>query len=165
MVILLVGVTGSGKTTIGWLLAETLDWDFIDADYLHGDYHLIKLSRGVPLTNVDREPWLDGLEQVVNDSLDNFRNLIVACSLLTERDRERLQQNSADVKIVYLKGSPQLLRQRVRERRDYFMSPTILPTQLLTLEEPTTALSVDIDRSPEDLVYHIMLCLDLWDRN
>lgn len=165
MVILLVGVTASGKSTIGLLLAEMLDWNFIDADYLHPIEHITKLSRGVPLTDIDRQVWLECLQDAVRYSLKENSNLILAGSLLKASYRKMLRLDPDEVKIVYLKGSTQLLRQRFRSRKPHFMSPSMLSTQLATLEEPEDAYLIDIDQSPEAAAYQIMRMLDLWHRN
>jgi gluconokinase len=165
MVILLMGVTASGKSTIGLMLAEMLDWNFIDADYMHSMEHIHKLMRGVPLTDDDRQVWLECLQDAVEYSLRENSNLILACSLLKASYRDRLRLDHNEVKIVYLKGSTQLLRQRFRERKPHFMSPSMLSTQLATIEEPQDAHEVNIDQSPEETAHQILLMLDLWDRN
>jgi gluconokinase len=166
MIILLMGVSGAGKSTVGLMLAEEMDWNFIDADNLHTPENIAKMSRGIALTDADRQPWLQAIQEMIRYSLDEHKDLIIACSALKASDREMLYQDSEQVKLVYLKGSAQVLRERLRQRPDHFMSPTLLPSQLATLEEPEQAVTLEVDRkTPGDLVYQVMLKLGLWDRN
>jgi gluconokinase len=166
MIILLMGVSGAGKSTVGLMLAEEMDWNFIDADNLHTPENIAKMSRGIALTDADRQPWLQAIQEMIRYSLDEHKDLIIACSALKASDREMLYQDSEQVKLVYLKGSAQVLRERLRQRADHFMSPTLLPSQLATLEEPEQAVTLEVDRkTPEELVYQVMLKLGLWDRN
>lgn len=144
MVIVLVGVAGSGKTTVGTLLAAILGWMFIDADDLHPPANKEKIRRGVPLGDADRWPWLDRVRQVIERCRDENRNAVVACSALKRAYRAYLVIDPALVKFVYLKGAPDLIRRRLASRVHPFMPAALLSSQFEALEEPSDAIIVDI---------------------
>lgn len=160
MVIILMGVTGSGKTTVGEMLAAQLGWEFCDADSLHPPANVGKMRRGIPLTDEDRYPWLDLLSNQIRTYLTENRNAAMACSALKATYRERLLIDEA-VKLVYLKGSFELIQARLLARRGHYMNPNLLESQFATLEEPKDALSVDISPQPETIIASIRKQLNL----
>jgi gluconokinase len=155
MVILVMGVSGSGKTTVGELLARETGWRFIDADDVHPPANIAKMAAGQPLTDEDRAPWLAALRDRINDQLNRQENAIVTCSALKERYRDVLVVDPERVKIVHLHGSPELLRSRISGRSGHFMPATMLDSQLAALEPPKCALTLDVAQTPEELVARI----------
>ena len=146
-----MGVTGSGKTTIGRLFAESLGWKFFDADDFHPAANIEKMKRGVPLNDADREPWLSRVRRVISDCIERNESAVIACSALKESYRKFLSI-SESVKIVYLKGEPDVLEQRLRSRSDHYMNPDLLASQFQTLEEPHDSLRIDVSLSPPEIV-------------
>ncbi|MFN2444548.1 MAG: gluconokinase [Vicinamibacterales bacterium] len=151
MIVILMGVAGSGKTTIGTLLADELGWPFLDGDDLHPPANIDKLRRGVALSDGDREPWLERLRSVIGETAARGESAVVACSALKATYRERLRIDGSVI-FVFLRGSYDLIEQRLREREGHFMSPQLLQSQFATLEEPADALVVDIDAPPRTIV-------------
>jgi len=160
MVIILMGVSGAGKTTVGQLLASQLGWAFADADDYHSATNVEKMRTGIPLTDADRAPWLETLRVLIARWIAAGKNAVLACSALKHTYREQLQL-SAEVKIVYLKGSPSLLQQRLRSRLGHFMTEQMFASQLAALEEPHHAVVVDIDSSPAEIATQIRIALAL----
>jgi gluconokinase len=154
MIILLMGPAGSGKTTVGELLAARLGWKFADGDSFHPAVNIEKMSRGVPLSDDDRQPWLNSLRDLMLQREAQGQNVVLACSALKRRYRELLRI-SADVKIVYLKGTYELLRERLRSRKGHYAGEQLLAGQFTDLEEPADALTIDASRSPEEIVAEI----------
>lgn len=154
MVILLMGVSGSGKTTVGQLLATQLGWQFADADDYHSASNIEKMRTGIPLTDDDRAPWLAILHSMCAQWIATRKNAVLACSALKRAYREELRI-SPNVKFVYLKGSPQLLCERLHARTGHFMTERMLTSQLEALEEPEDALIVEVDHSPAAIVAEI----------
>jgi gluconokinase len=148
-----MGVSGSGKTTVGRLLAETVGGRFIDADAFHPPANIEKLRNGRPLTEDDRWPWLDGLVGIVLHH-DEERSLIIACSALKEAYRQRLGRDRFS--LVYLKGSEVEIAPRLENRRGHFMPADLLASQFADLEEPEDALTVSISCSPDRIVRRII---------
>ena len=138
-----MGVSGSGKTTVGTLLSKNYGWTFFDADDFHPPANIEKMAQGIPLTDADRIPWLDALRRLVDEHRDSENVMLLACSALKQSYRERLGGNEARVLWVYLKGSFALIEQRLQDRRGHYMSATLLTSQFATLEEPHNALVID----------------------
>lgn len=160
-VLVVMGVAGSGKSTIGRLLAERLGRRFVDADDFHSAASIDKMRRGSPLTDADRRPWLDALRrEVVAPSLARGGGVVLACSALKRTYRERLGAGDPRLRLVYLRGAPELLRARLAGRGGHFMAAAMLESQLLDLEEPQDALAVDIGATPESVVDEIVRRLD-----
>jgi gluconokinase len=160
MVIILIGVSGSGKTSIGRALSMLTGYSFLDADDYHSPENIAKMSRGEQLTDADRQPWLDSLSEVISSQIDQGKQTILACSALKKSYRSQLaQSNLPSVHFVYLKVVPELLETRLKQRKGHFMSPKLLLSQLETLEEPTaseaTIVRVQIETSPETVALYI----------
>lgn len=155
MVILLMGVAGCGKTTVGQALAAALGWSFRDADEFHPAANVAKMSAGHPLTDADRAPWLAAIRAYVDERLARQENAVVTCSALKENYRAQLVADPARVKLVHLTGDPALLAARIAGRQGHFMKPGMLASQLATLEPPRHALTVDVAGSPAETVTRI----------
>ncbi len=143
LILVLMGVCGSGKTTVGEALAAALGWPFYDADDFHPEANVAKMASGQPLTDEDRWPWLDRIADEMRGVLARGGHAVLACSALKEAYRSRLQR-AGDVRIVYLAGDAATIAARLAAREHQYMPPTLLPSQLATLQEPTDALRVDI---------------------
>ncbi|HTJ79993.1 MAG TPA: gluconokinase, GntK/IdnK-type [Rariglobus sp.] len=154
-IFLLMGVSGSGKTTIGTLLSQTLGWRFTDADDFHPPANIAKMSAGIPLTDEDRAPWLAALKAHIDARLSAGENTVVACSALKKAYRNTLMADPGQVKLIYLRGSRELLHQRLLRRTGHFMKPAMLDSQIDALEVPFSALTVDIAQSPAEIVAFI----------
>lgn len=154
MVIILMGVTGSGKTTVGLLLAQQLNWRYYDADDFHSRANVEKMRDGIPLSDQDRLPWLEALRELVTDCLERAENAVLGCSALKESYREYLLVDER-VRLVYLKGDYETIQRRLSKRRGHYMSPALLESQFDTLEEPEGDLQVDIFLTPEQIVESI----------
>ena len=160
MVILLMGVTGSGKTTIGQALAESLHWQFVAADDFHPPANVAKMRAGIPLDDCDRAPWLAILRAQITCWLTSATEVVLACSALKQAYRDELVV-SPDVRVVYLRGRSELIARRLEHRHGHYMDPGLLSSQLATLEEPHDALSVDVDDRVPDIVGRIREGLEL----
>src|ERR1700710_2321231 len=145
MVVILMGVSGSGKTTIGARLAQDLGWRFLDADDFHPPENIRKMTAGEPLTDEDRQPWIERLRREIAAALAAPESITLACSALSVASRSRLAVDANRVRFVYLKGTLALIRQRLRNRSGHFMKDNMLASQFAALEEPSDALVVDID--------------------
>lgn len=154
--IIVMGVAGCGKTTVGKALAEHLGWDFYDADDFHPPENVARMASGIPLDDSDRAPWLTALHDLISGCLKQNRPGILACSALKERYRQRLLEGNDHVQLVYLKGSYELIWSRMAKRTDHYMKPQMLQSQFDALEEPSNALVVDISMSIDDLVQAIL---------
>jgi len=145
MILLVMGVSGSGKNTVGEPLAQRLGWKFIDGDDYHPPENVKKMAAGTPLQDADRWPWLDRL----NGILKQEKNAVVACSALKEAYRRRLLAGISDCAIVYLRGSFALIRSRVEQRKHRYMPASLLQSQFDTLEPPASAIEVDVSQDVE----------------
>ncbi|HJS18587.1 MAG TPA: gluconokinase [Anaerolineales bacterium] len=154
--VIVMGVSGSGKTSVGNALAETLGWDFFDADDFHPAANIAKMASGIPLDDSDRAPWLDSLNDLISSALKANRPGVLACSALTESYRRQLLDGNEDVQLVYLKGSYDLIWSRMSARSDHYMKPHMLQSQFDLLEEPEEAITVDISVPVEDIVRVIL---------
>lgn len=150
-----MGVAGSGKTLIGSSLAKSLGWRFVDADTFHPAANVEKMTRGIPLTDADREPWLCAMRQAISNWTQSGDNVVLACSALRRQYRERLSVGQ-DTKVIYLKGTFEVLYSRLCKRRNHFMKPAMLTSQIADLEEPENGITIDISQSPEQIVAEIM---------
>lgn len=151
MVIILMGVSGAGKTVVGRLLASAVGYQFYDADDFHPSANIDKMRRGLPLDDADRQPWLATLRALVHRCLTTSTDAVLACSALKQAYQRHLVIDP-QVRLVYLKANPDLIRERLLQRRGHFMPPTLLESQFTTLEEPQEALWVDAAKRPMDLV-------------
>ncbi len=159
MVIILMGVTGSGKTTVGLALAESLHWQFVDADDYHPPANVAKMRAGIPLDDADRAPWLAGLHDAIVRWLQSGTNVVLACSALKQVYRDELLVNP-QMKLVYLRGNAELISQRLSQRHGHYMDPKLLASQFATLEEPHDANIVDVDADVPELVRRIREVLE-----
>ncbi len=160
MIVIVMGVVGAGKTTIGRLLAEQLSWEFADADDFHPKSNVEKIRRGISLTDEDRAPWLAALREAITSWIREDRNVVLACSALKRRYRQELAA-APEVRFVYLKGSASLIAERLRARHGHYAGEQILASQFADLEEPEDAVTVDIDASPQEIVAEIRQKLGL----
>jgi len=160
VIIIAMGVTGSGKTTVGTLLATRLGWHFADADEFHSAANKAKMQAGIPLTDADRLPWLAAIHEQIEKWIAAGENAVLACSALKESYR-RLLWSGPEARFVYLKGSYELIAQRLRSRTGHFADEHILAGQFADLEEPQDAVSVDIHPTPEKIVDEICRRLNL----
>jgi gluconokinase len=163
VIVIVFGVSGAGKTTIGKLLAEELGWRFCEADDFHPRANIEKMHSGHPLTDEDRWPWLERLLEQITRSLAAKENVVLACSALTRAYRGRLRV-SDDVKFVSLRGVYALIERQLRRRRGHFMNPALLQSQFADLEEPEPdedAITIELGRTPEELVEEIKAKLSL----
>ena len=147
-----MGVSGSGKTSVGKSLAERLGWDFYDADNFHPQANVKKMANGIPLDDSDRVRWLAALHDLISSSLIQSRPGVLSCSALKERYRQRLLEGNAGVQLIYLKGSYELIWSRMIVRKDHYMKPHMLQSQFDALEEPSDALTVDISLTVEEIL-------------
>lgn len=159
MVVVLMGVAGSGKTTIGRQLAAELGWKFADADDFHPPANVAKMSAGIPLDDTDRAPWLAAIRLYIDQRVQQGESAVVTCSALRERHRAVLLGDPANVRLVYLRGSRELLWARISARKGHFMKASMLDSQLATLEEPANALVVDIGPTPAEIVAQVRQAL------
>jgi len=159
---LIMGVSGSGKTTVGKALVgrqgqeNRLRWEFLDADAYHPPANIARMAAGIPLSDADREPWLDALHEALATSLRAGRIPVLACSALKQAYRQRLLKDLPGIITVYLKGSYQVIWGRMAARQDHYMQPGLLLSQFEALEEPAQALVVDIDQPVEKIVDAIL---------
>src|SRR5271169_4440164 len=160
MIVIVMGVVGSGKTTIGSLLAEQLGWEFADADDFHPPSNVEKIRRGIPLSDDDRRPWLQRLRGAINQWVTEGRDVVLACSALKRSYRQELDAGP-DVRFVYLKGTANLIAERLRSRHGHFADEQILASQFADLEEPEAAVTVDIESTPQQIVAEIRQRLGL----
>jgi gluconokinase len=156
MIILVMGVSGSGKTTVGKQLAESLGYKFADADDFHSQQNIQKMYKGIALDDADRLPWLQKIQDVIKLCLSENTNIVLTCSALKKSYRQMLLIDGESVKLVYLKGSFELIQKRLKQRLNHFMTEKLLKSQFDTLEEPSNAISVDISEPLEVIVQNII---------
>lgn len=157
--VVVMGVAGSGKSLIGDLLAKRLGGRFEDGDDFHPPENKAKMSAKIPLTDEDRQPWLERMRARILELREQEETVyVLACSALKEKYRQVLRGDDADdiFKLVYLKGSRELIGERMAARKGHFMPTVLLDSQFATLEEPELALTVSVDQSPEEIVNEIV---------
>lgn len=160
-VIIVMGVSGSGKSTVGQRLAAELGWPFYEGDDFHPPANVDNMRQGIPLTDDDRAPWLMALRRLIDGVLAAGQSAVIACSALKQAYRDRLAGPHREVQFVYLKGSFTLIRQRMLERQGHFMPAGLLASQFDTLEEPEDALTIDIAQEPQVIVAQIRRVLQI----
>jgi gluconokinase len=161
--IILMGVSGSGKTTVGELLGGALGWPFYDADNFHPPENVERMSRGIALTDEDRRPWLAALARLVGEALASEQSIVLGCSALKEAYRAQLRPEgaAATVQFVYLRVPPEVAAARSRARRGHFMPASLVPSQFAALEEPRDAIVIDATQTPDEIVAEIRRALGL----
>jgi len=160
LIVVVMGVTGAGKTTVGSLLAAQLGWEFADADSFHSTSNLEKMSRGIPLTDADRAPWLAAMRFAIERWISEKKSAVLACSALKRSYRQGLLISS-EVRLVYLRGSYESIARQLRARHGHFATEAILADQFATLEEPEDATVIDVGKDPASMVAEIRTQLGL----
>ena len=162
MIIIVFGVSGSGKTTVGRALAERLGCEFADADDFHSAENVEKMRSGIPLDDDDRAGWLSDLRELIDERFSAGTDLVLACSALKQKYRDYLSENS-EVRFVYLRGTFETISRRLIERPNHFMNPSLLRSQFDALEEPTDAGSTfDVELNVEEIVERVVGVLKVW---
>jgi gluconokinase len=161
-VVIVMGVSGSGKSTIGSLLAGRLQWEFEDGDWFHPAANVEKMHKGIPLNDEDRGPWLRSVAAWIDKTRSEGGHGVIACSVLRRRYRDVLIGDRTDVRLVYLKGNEELIARRIATRHEHFMPPSLLHSQFASLEEPVAdenPITVSIEPRPGEIVAQILLAL------
>jgi gluconokinase len=162
-VVIVMGVSGSGKSTIGSLLAGRLQWEFEDGDWFHPTANVEKMHKGIPLTDEDRWPWLHAIQAWIDKTRGEGGHGVIACSVLKRRYRDVLIGDRADVSLVYLRGSEELIARRIATRHEHFMPPSLLHSQFVALEEPgpdESPITISIEPRPSQIVAQILSVLN-----
>ena len=160
MIIVMMGVAGSGKTTIGQLLASKLGWPFFEGDDFHSPANVEKMAQGTPLTDEDREGWLTAIAEQIRQLESESRSGVIACSALKDSYRKKLSSAAKNVKFVFLRGDYDSIRERLEARAGHYMKSTLLQSQFDILEQPENSLDIDIRNSPEKIVDTIIHTLN-----
>lgn len=155
MIVVIMGVSGSGKTTIGRLLARRWNWAYYEGDEFHSPGNIEKMANGIALTDEDRLPWLASIKKVIDQCFESGSDAVVACSALRRDYRCYLAMNLKEIRFVYLKGAFAVIRERMKSREAHYMKAGMLQSQFSSLEEPDDAIVVDVRESPEDIVARI----------
>jgi gluconokinase len=155
-----MGVSGSGKTTIGQLLAASLNWEFIDADSFHPPANIEKMRGAIPLSDADRIPWLQDLQSYITSWLQENKNVVLACSALKASYRQILIIDNR-VQLVYAQGSYDVIQERLKKRQNHFMAEKLLKSQFNDLEEPDNAIYIDVSLPAEVSVAQIRRVLGI----
>ena len=170
--LVVMGVSGSGKSTIGTKLAERLGWNFEDGDKFHPASNVAKMSAGHPLTDEDRWPWLQAIADEIDQACKADRRAVIACSALKRTYRDILVHGRRDVRIIYLKGTQELIADRLAQRKGHFMPPGLLTSQFKTLEPPdatenpvTVSIDASVEAIVEDAIRQLRLKLDSRNRS
>ncbi len=150
-IIIIMGVAGCGKSTIGAMLAHELGWDFYDADDLHSESNRVKMAQNTPLTDEDRADWLDSLRNLIGQNIQNEKPIVLACSALKKSYRDILMING-QAEFIYLRGTYEQIKARLLQRSGHFMSAKMLASQFDILEEPQDALTIDITHTPQEII-------------
>ncbi|GAK52190.1 carbohydrate kinase, thermoresistant glucokinase [Candidatus Moduliflexus flocculans] len=156
MILIVMGVSGCGKSTIGQMLADKFNCEFYDGDDFHPAENIAKMSQGIPLNDDDRAPWLRAIQQAIHQLIVEGKDGVFACSALKERYRAILLENNPDTYFVYLKGSYETIWERMSARAGHYMKAGMLQSQFEALEEPANAITVDISGSPETMIAAIL---------
>jgi gluconokinase len=151
MIFIIMGVAGSGKTTIGSMLAHELGWEFYDGDDFHSESNRAKMSQNIPLTDEDRAEWLMSLRKLIEENNRFENSIVLACSALKNDYRDVLIIKE-QVKFIYLRGTYEQIETRLLQRSSHFMSATMLASQFDILEEPQDALIIDITHTPQEII-------------
>jgi gluconokinase len=160
MVVVMMGVSGTGKSTVGKLLADALGWSFVEGDDYHPPANVAKLRAGTPLTDEDRWPWLEALRNRMDVALARGESVVLACSALKHRYQHYLEAHDpAHVHFVWLHGSEELIRDRLAARTGHFMNPGLLHSQFQTLEPPEDAIRVEVSDPPAAIVAQVRKAL------
>jgi len=158
MIIVVMGVSGSGKSRVGQALAQHLGWQFRDADDFHTQAAKEKMQQSIPLTDEDREPWLQAMRSAMDQWLSADKNTVLACSALKSSYRHTLHLHNSQVQFIYLQGSFELIHERLKHRQNHFMKESLLQSQFDTLEEPTFSEAIYIDASqPPEVIVQIII--------
>lgn len=161
MIVVLTGVSGAGKSTVGKELAERLGWDFFDADHFHPDENIERMSSGVALTDEDRQPWLETLKALIDARLRLDADAVLACSALKTAYRNMLGAQNAQVKFVLLDLDVSDLSERLQNRKDHFMDARLLGSQVQTLEVDDALVVIDASKPPDEVVADVITTLGL----
>ena len=155
MIVVIMGVSGCGKSTVGKMLARRLGWRYFEGDEFHPMGNIEKMSKGIALTDNDRLPWLASIKKTIDRCVEQSADAVIACSALRQRYRCMLAENVPDMRLVYLKGNPETIRRRLKSREAHYMKAVLLESQFDSLEEPDDAIVVDVRQSPREIVTHI----------